>query len=305
MVTIPITDEICKAIAIAEQNRNNTPAQAPKPAEVVAVLEKAGNQDGLTAKQIASQLSPKKKDHHTPRPKQAASHVQRSKEQHSRFISQARQNPQTKAHQPNHKPAGYRNQANDGRMDFVGIARRTLTRINGFSSSPKAREEKISLAFGNSGPEGTSISRSENEVEEIVNSPETLIRLLEGIPHTDVREEYKYCGEDCGAVKLFTCRLPKEYTAKVGAVYIDDVPSELFSEAAVKVTLEHDCRNYRNPATFYGYSCPSMFPVSSRATPDYHVISIKINRKDLTLNSWKPGPHHLRAPNSGLVEIGR
>lgn len=128
---------------------------------------------------------------------------------------------------------------------------------------------------------------------EQVNSLETLEELFALINSSDIRVENFYYGSDKYHVKLLRVRLPSNYVVSASHIKCKDVPRQFYHEGKVKVNLKETKKPFLPSRQSLEICCEEAKPVLSiqPGMEEYHVMSIKVDKKTNTIQNWMAGLH--------------
>ncbi len=299
MVTIPITDKVLAVLQETEAKSpgRSTPNEELRNMTVEQIAEKMASSLLHTgARERVSQAVQKYNKHKEAHRKPAPTPQKFNKPEGLKEPPKAASKLPIRRQEPRYH--------RQGRMGLVEIVERTVEQVSKSPGSPEARKARLSKLFQGEGNAGAKILKLlESGEHELVQDPKAFLELLRASGPGAITEELRYCGQDWKAIKLYTVQLPSNYISAVDSIYLDDIERFHFENNQVYMRLETDHRGYRE---FYSSHAPKMNPLlcTSEANQQYHVLSVKVNTKTMTLAGWHPGLNRFRVPNSGLAMLG-
>jgi len=139
---------------------------------------------------------------------------------------------------------------------------------------------------------------------EQVNSLESLEELFTLIDSSAIRVENFYYGSDKKYVKLLRVKVPTNYVVSVSNIKLKDIPRQFYFDGKVKFNLRETKKPFLPNRQDLEICCEEAKPVLSTqpGMEEYHVMSIKINRKNNTIENWMAGLHPCHYNHSSKLE---
>lgn len=128
---------------------------------------------------------------------------------------------------------------------------------------------------------------------EQINSIEALQELFSQITSSDIRVENFYYGTDKKHVKLLRVKVPSNYVVSVTNVKLKDLTRQYYHEGKIKLNIKQTKKAFLPNRLDLEICCEEAKPVLSiqPGMEEYHVMSVKIDKKTNTILSWMPGIH--------------